>query len=103
MKKLINAPRAVVREMLEGLADLHPGLALLDVGERHRARGPATRDAGGRSALLSGGGSGHEPAHAGYVGDGMLTGAIAGEVFTSPSVDAVLAGIRAASGPAGRS
>ena len=52
-------------------------------------------------ALLSGGGSGHEPAHAGYVGDGMLTAAVAGEVFTSPSVDAVLAGIRAVSGPAG--
>jgi len=100
MKKLINDPRAVVREMLEGLCDLHPGLALLDsenvivrTGLPPAARRPV--------ALLSGGGSGHEPAHAGYVGEGMLTAAIAGEVFTSPSVDAVLAGIRAASGPAG--
>ncbi len=52
-------------------------------------------------AVLSGGGSGHEPAHAGYVGAGMLTVAVAGDVFTSPSTDAVLAGIKAAAGPAG--
>ncbi|HTE37268.1 MAG TPA: dihydroxyacetone kinase family protein [Reyranella sp.] len=100
MKKLINAPRAVVREMLEGLADLHPGLALLE-SENVIVRA-GLPPAGQRPvALLSGGGSGHEPAHAGYVGEGMLTAAVAGEVFTSPSVDAVLAGIRAASGPAG--
>ncbi len=54
-----------------------------------------------RVALVSGGGSGHEPAHAGYVGKGMLTAAICGDVFASPSVDAVLAGILAVSGPAG--
>ena len=52
-------------------------------------------------AVLSGGGSGHEPAHAGYVGRGMLTAAVAGEVFTSPSTDTVLAGIRASAGAAG--
>ena len=52
-------------------------------------------------AVLSGGGSGHEPAHAGYVGRGMLTAAIAGDVFTSPSTDAVLAAILSVSGPAG--
>jgi len=100
MKKLINDPRAVVREMLEGLADLHPGLALLELENVIVRAGlpPAERRP---VALLSGGGSGHEPAHAGYVGEGMLTAAIAGEVFTSPSVDAVLAGIRAAGGPAG--
>lgn len=100
MKKLINAPRTVVREMLEGLADLHSGLALLDdesVIVQAGLAAPAIR----RVALLSGGGSGHEPAHAGYVGAGMLTAAVAGEVFTSPSVDAVLAAIRAAAGPAG--
>jgi dihydroxyacetone kinase len=51
--------------------------------------------------VISGGGSGHEPAHAGYVGPGLLAAAVAGDVFTSPSVDAVLAGIRVASGPAG--
>ena len=100
MKKLINAPRAVVREMLEGLADLHPGLALLE-SENVIVRAGLPAAAQRPVALLSGGGSGHEPAHAGYVGDGMLTGAIAGEVFTSPSVDAVLAGIRASAAPAG--
>jgi len=100
VKKLINAPRAVVREMLEGLADLHPGLALLE-SENVIVRAGLPAAAQRPVALLSGGGSGHEPAHAGYVGEGMLTAAVAGEVFTSPSVDAVLAGIRAASGPAG--
>ncbi|TDH59057.1 DAK2 domain-containing protein, partial [Dankookia rubra] len=100
MKKLVNDPRRVVREMLEGLCDLHPGLALLqaeDVVVRADLPPPAARPV----AILSGGGAGHEPAHAGYVGPGLLAGAIAGDVFTSPSVDAVLAGIRAAAGPAG--
>jgi ATP-dependent dihydroxyacetone kinase len=100
VKKLINNPRHVLREMLEGFVDLHPGLALLEeeaVVIRADLPVPASRPV----ALLSGGGSGHEPAHAGYVGAGMLAGAIAGDVFTSPSVDAVLAGIRAAAGPSG--
>ena len=100
MKKLVNNPRHVVREMLEGLADLNPDLALLadeDVIVRAGLSEPAARPV----AILSGGGSGHEPAHAGYVGQGMLTAAIAGDVFTSPSVDAVLAAIRAAAGPKG--
>ncbi|TCH96571.1 DAK2 domain-containing protein [Roseococcus sp. SYP-B2431] len=100
MKKLVNDPRHVVREMLEGICDLHPGLALLpdeDVVVRAGLPVPADRHV----ALLSGGGSGHEPAHAGYVGPGLLTAAIAGDVFTSPSVDAVLAAIRGAAGPAG--
>lgn len=100
MKKLINNPRHVLREMLEGFVDLHPGLALLEeeaVVIRADLPVPGSRPV----ALLSGGGSGHEPAHAGYVGAGMLAGAIAGDVFTSPSVDAVLAGIRAAAGPSG--
>ena len=100
MKKLINTPRTVVREMIEGLADLHPGLALL-VAENVIVRAGLPAAAHRPVALLSGGGSGHEPAHAGYVGEGMLTTAIAGEVFTSPSVEAVLAGIRASAGPAG--
>ncbi|MFC7476348.1 dihydroxyacetone kinase family protein [Dankookia sp. GCM10030260] len=100
MKKLVNDPQQVVREMLEGLCDLHPQLALLQaetVVVRADLPPPAHRPV----AILSGGGAGHEPAHAGYVGPGLLTGAIAGDVFTSPGVDAVLAGIRAASGPAG--
>ncbi len=100
MKKLINDPRKVVREMLEGLVALHPGLALLanhDVVLRSDLPEPDRR----RVAVISGGGAGHEPAHAGYVGAGMLHAAVSGDVFTSPSVDAVLAAIRAAAGPAG--
>jgi dihydroxyacetone kinase len=101
MKKLINDPRNLVREMLEGVVLGSEGLALLDdenvVISAYIAADPAKRPV----ALLSGGGSGHEPAHAGYVGAGMLSAAIVGDVFTSPSTDAVLAAIRAVAGPAG--
>jgi ATP-dependent dihydroxyacetone kinase len=93
MKKLINDPHFVVREMLEGLVDTYPALALLD--DEHvvvRADAASARD--GKVAIVSGGGSGHEPAHAGYIGAGMLSAAVVGDVFTSPSVDAVLAAIR---------
>jgi dihydroxyacetone kinase len=94
VKKLINAPRDVVPEMLEGLCAVYPGLARL---EGHsvllRADAPQVKDA--QVALVSGGGSGHEPAHAGYVGAGMLSAAVAGDVFTSPSTDAVAAALRA--------
>ena len=100
MKKLINDPRHVVREMLEGIVALHPGLALLaehDVVLRGDTPEPAQR----RVAVISGGGAGHEPAHAGYVGKGMLHAAVSGDVFSSPSVVAVLAAILAVAGPAG--
>lgn len=100
MKKLINDPRSVVREMLEGQVGLTGEQALLaDENVVLRADlGPVeTRQV----AVISGGGSGHEPAHAGYVGAGMLHAAVAGDVFTSPPTDAVLAAIRAAAGPAG--
>jgi len=100
MKKLINAPAGVVREMLQGVAALNADIALLaheNVIVRAQLPAPAQRNV----AVLSGGGSGHEPAHAGYVGRGMLTAAIAGEVFTSPDTDTVLAAIKAVSGPAG--
>jgi ATP-dependent dihydroxyacetone kinase len=101
MKKLINDPRTVVREMLEGLVDLAPGQALLESEDVVIRAGLPPYDARREVAVLSGGGSGHEPAHAGYVGAGMLHAAVAGDVFTSPSVDAVLAAIRAAAGAAG--
>lgn len=100
MKKLLNDPSRVVREMLEGLAMLAPDTALLrdaNVVVRRDLPEPHAR----RVAIISGGGSGHEPAHAGYVGDGMLAAAVCGEVFTSPSTDAVLAAIRASAGPNG--
>lgn len=101
MKKLVNSPRAVVREMLEGFVSLAPGQALLEE-ETVVVRADTPADPRRRKvAVLSGGGSGHEPAHAGYVGEGMLDAAVAGDVFTSPSADAVLAAIRAVAGPAG--
>ena len=101
MKKLINDPRAVVREMLEGWVDLVPGHALLESENVVVRAGLPPYDARREVSILSGGGSGHEPAHAGYVGAGMLHAAVAGDVFTSPSVDAVLAAIRAVAGPPG--
>ncbi len=97
MKKLVNDPARVVPEMLEGLVALHPELALLD-GENVVVRRDGT---GCKVALISGGGAGHEPAHAGYVGPGLLSAAVSGDVFTSPSADAVLAAIRAVGCPAG--
>lgn len=100
MKKLINAPRDVVRDMLEGVVAQAPHLALL-AGETVVVRRDLPAPAARKVAIISGGGSGHEPAHAGYVGAGMLTAAVAGDVFTSPSVDAVLAAIRGVAGPAG--
>lgn len=100
VKKLINEPASVVREMLEGAVAIAPGQRLLaDETVVVQAGLPAPE--GRPVAVLSGGGSGHEPAHAGYVGRGMLTAAVAGDVFTSPSTDAVLAGVEVAAGPAG--
>jgi len=100
MKKLINRPEAVVEEMIEGLVAVHPGLRRLE-GRSVIVRAGSGESGGRRVALISGGGSGHEPAHAGYVGPGMLDAAVLGDVFTSPSTDAVLAAIRAVAGPAG--
>ncbi|MBN3786842.1 dihydroxyacetone kinase family protein [Burkholderia sp. Ac-20353] len=100
MKKLINDPSAVVREMLEGIARQAPHVAILgdeNVLVRQGLPVPSERAV----ALISGGGSGHEPAHGGYVGNGMLSAAVCGEVFTSPSTDAVLAAIHATGGENG--
>ncbi|WP_306214995.1 dihydroxyacetone kinase family protein [Actinoplanes sp. RD1] len=101
MKKLINAPGDVVAEALDGLTRTSAGIARL-AGSTTAVRSDIAQVvAAGRVTVLSGGGAGHEPAHAGYVGAGMLTAAVAGEVFTSPSVDAVLDGIRAIASPGG--
>ncbi|MDR6499478.1 dihydroxyacetone kinase [Burkholderia ambifaria] len=100
MKKLVNRPSDVVREMLEGIARQSPHLAILG-DELVLVRQPLPEPAQRPVAILSGGGSGHEPAHGGYVGEGMLSAAVCGEVFTSPSTDAVLAAIRASAGPNG--
>lgn len=84
MKKLINAVDDVLTEQLEGMAAAHPSLKLT-LEPKYIARADAPLD--GKVALISGGGSGHEPLHGGYVGHGMLTAACPGEVFTSPTPD----------------
>jgi triose/dihydroxyacetone kinase / FAD-AMP lyase (cyclizing) len=101
MAQFINKREDVVIEAVEGLlATSAVPLARLDGYPHIRVVVRADWDRS-RVALVSGGGSGHEPAHAGFVGAGMLTAAVCGDVFASPSVDAVLAGILAVSGPAG--
>jgi dihydroxyacetone kinase-like protein len=98
MKKLINAPGTVVADALAGIAAAHPSL-LVDIENKviTRAGGPRP----GKVGLLSGGGSGHEPLHGGFVGYGMLDAACPGEVFTSPVPDQVVAATRAINGGAG--
>jgi len=98
MKKLINSPETVVTEALEGVAAAHPSLSV-DVENKviTRAGGPTP----GKVGLVSGGGSGHEPLHGGFVGYGMLDAACPGEVFTSPVPDQMLAATQAVNGGAG--
>jgi len=99
---LINAKEDIVTEALEGFLltagskdlvrlDGFPGTKVI-VNRKHNPN---------KVAIVSGGGSGHEPAHAGFVGKGMLAAAVCGEIFASPSVDAILAGILAVTGKAG--
>ena len=88
MKKIINNPNDVVREMLQGMEKAHREITYTPNFELITRRKKADK-----VALLAGGGSGHEPAHAGYVGEGMLDCAVAGNIFASPGVDAVLKGI----------
>ena len=98
MKKLINNPDTVVTQALQGVAAAHPQLKV-DVENKviTRAGGPRT----GKVGLVSGGGSGHEPLHGGFVGYGMLDAACPGEVFTSPVPDQMLIATRAVNGGAG--
>lgn len=101
MAQFINEKEAIVTEAIDGLIQASGGaLARLD-GYPHIRVVLRTDWDRSKVALVSGGGSGHEPAHAGFVGEGMLTAAVCGDVFASPSVDAVLAGILAVTGPAG--
>ena len=99
MKKLINAPERVVEDMLRGMELAHGGMLRLlpDNGVVLRADAPVQ----GKVALVSGGGSGHEPTHGGYVGPGMLDAACAGSVFTSPTPDQMLEATKAVDGGAG--
>lgn len=102
-KKLINKPDDVVTEFIEGLVETYPGLQYLDGFPKVKVvlRADVSGATYDKVAIISGGGSGHEPAHAGFVGEGMLTAAICGDVFASPPVDSILAGIRAVTGPMG--
>ena len=102
MAQFINSKETLVVDALDGLLRLsaQARLARLD-GYPHIKVVCRTDHKPSRVALVSGGGSGHEPAHAGFVGKGMLTAAVCGEVFASPSVDAVLAGILAVTGKGG--
>ncbi|XP_025062694.1 triokinase/FMN cyclase isoform X3 [Alligator sinensis] len=92
-KKLVNSVPGCADDALAGLVACNPAIQLLQ-GHRVALRSDL-ENVRGRVALLSGGGSGHEPAHAGYIGKGMLTGVVAGAVFTSPAVGSILAAIRA--------
>jgi phosphoenolpyruvate---glycerone phosphotransferase subunit DhaK len=98
MKKLINAPDGVLADALSGVAAAHPALAV-NPEERYITRAGAPTP--GKVSLASGGGSGHEPLHGGYVGYGMLDAACPGEVFTSPVPDQILAATKAVDGGAG--
>src|SRR5512144_1258241 len=99
MKKLINDPREVVRESLAGLATAHADILKVNFDPVYVARADAPRK--GKVGLVSGGGSGHEPMHAGFVGRGMLDAACPGQVFTSPTPDQMMVAAQAVNGGAG--
>ncbi|MFD1678147.1 dihydroxyacetone kinase subunit DhaK [Alicyclobacillus fodiniaquatilis] len=96
MKKLLNQVETYVDDLLEGMVAAHSALRRIP-GTQVLVRAAK----GNKVALVSGGGSGHEPAHGGYVGSGMLDGAVAGEVFTAPTPDQILAAIQAVDSGAG--
>ncbi|TDC00944.1 dihydroxyacetone kinase subunit DhaK [Nonomuraea longispora] len=96
MKKLLNTADSMVEDALKGMAAAHPTLRIRD-RVVYRADGPRQ----GKVGLVSGGGSGHEPLHAGFVGYGMLDAACPGEIFTSPVPDQIIEATRAVDGGAG--
>ena len=99
MKKVINAPERVVDEMLRGMGLAHS--ELIRIIPEHNVVVRADAPVQGKVALVSGGGSGHEPTHGGYVGQGMLDAACAGAVFTSPNPEQMLEATKAVNGGAG--
>ncbi|WP_026371014.1 dihydroxyacetone kinase subunit DhaK [Kallotenue papyrolyticum] len=99
MKKLINSPETVVRDALEGMAAAHPDLIRVHFDPDYIVRADAPVQ--GKVAIVSGGGSGHEPMHGGFVGRGMLDAACPGAIFTSPVPDQMLEATRAVNGGAG--
>lgn len=98
MKKIINQPGDIVSQMVKGLASAHADILAQVPDTQVLYRTVETPDIVG---IVSGGGSGHEPSHAGFVGKGMLSAAVSGEVFTSPTPDQILEGIKAADNGAG--
>ncbi|MEY8700312.1 dihydroxyacetone kinase subunit DhaK [Streptococcus ferus] len=98
MKKIINQPKDVVNEMLDGIVYMHDHLVERLDGLEVIVR---KADKKGKVGLISGGGSGHEPSHAGFVGQGMLSAAVCGAVFTSPTPDQILEAIKASDEGAG--
>src|SRR3954449_10429885 len=99
MKKLINRPEDVVKEALAGMQAAHPDLLRVDIEQEIIVRKDAPKQ--GKVGVISGGGSGHEPMHGGFVGMGMLDAACPGAVFTSPVPDQMLAATQAVNGGAG--
>jgi dihydroxyacetone kinase-like protein len=99
MKKLINDPEHVVKEALAGMADAHADLITVHYDPDYIVRADAPVQ--GKVGVISGGGSGHEPMHGGFVGKGMLDAACPGAVFTSPVPDQMLAATKAVSGGKG--
>ncbi len=99
MKKLINRVEDVVTEELQGIAAAHPDMVKVNFSPNFIVRADAPVQ--GKVALVSGGGSGHEPMHGGFVGIGMLDAACPGEVFTSPTPDQMEAATKAVDGGAG--
>ncbi|MEI7667613.1 MAG: dihydroxyacetone kinase subunit DhaK, partial [Erysipelotrichaceae bacterium] len=98
MKKIINRPEDLVEQMMRGLVSAHDNIVHRVGTTRVVAR---NYEGKGKVGLISGGGSGHEPSHAGFVGKGMLSAAVCGDVFTSPTVDEVHNAIVAANKGAG--
>lgn len=99
MKKIINNPADVVQESLKGFAAAHPDLVSVHFDPIYVTT--AAAPAAGKVAIVSGGGSGHEPLHAGFIGDGMLDAACPGHVFTSPTPDQMLEAAKAVDGGEG--
>ncbi|EPS60124.1 hypothetical protein M569_14679, partial [Genlisea aurea] len=102
-KKLIDDPNAVETEFIEGFTDTYSEIQYLDGFPKVKVvlRADVSGSTNNKVAVISGGGSGNEPAHAGFVGEGMLTAAICGDVFASPPVESILAGIHAVTGDPG--
>lgn len=92
MKKIMNHPASLIEEMLEGIVQSYASLVHRVADSRVIAKNQAKKQVG----LVSGGGSGHEPAHAGFIGEGMLSAAVLGDVFTSPTPDQILLAIQEA-------